>query len=178
MGSLTLALAGLGVTLLLLAGLALSYALSLRQRTGLPQGEIIYSDAGTWFAQQEMLYDEGLKLCGKPDYLIQQEDGAVIPVELKSSRAPQMPYESHIMQVAVYCALVERNYGQRPSHALIRYADRTFAVEYTAELEEDLLDVLADMREDLYGRDVPRSHDDWARCAACGVRGACSDRLG
>ena len=60
-------------------------------RSGLPQGNIIYTDVGAWFPNQDALYDAELKLVGKPDYLIEQESGDIIPVELKSGRAPQEP---------------------------------------------------------------------------------------
>jgi len=101
-----------------------------------------------------------------------------VPVELKSGRAPAEPWEAHIFQLAAYCLLVEENYGIRPSHGIIQYKNRAFAVDYTAELEEDFLDLLADMREDLYEVELDRDHNDWARCAKCGVRRDCTQRLG
>lgn len=168
---------GLGLTLALLAVVAILYATSLRRKSGLPTGSVIYSDSGTWFEQAEALFDDHLQLTGKPDYLVEQWDGSIIPVEVKSGHAPAAPHEGHILQLAAYCRLVDAHFGQRPSHGIIQYKDKAFAVDYTPELEEDLLDIIADMRRDLFRADVGRSHEDWQRCAHCGLRRNCYERL-
>ncbi|HIP71288.1 MAG TPA: Dna2/Cas4 domain-containing protein [Anaerolineae bacterium] len=168
----------LGVVVLLL-GVGLFLLLFSRRRqaeAGLPHGRIIYTDTATWFPNQSPLSDRNLKLTGKPDYLV-EEDGQIIPVEIKSGRAPQTPWEGHVMQLAAYCRLVWVNYDVRPDYGIIQYEDRAFAVAYTALLEEELLDVLTEMRQDMFAADVPRDHDDWARCSRCGVRLDCDQRL-
>ena len=159
-------------------GLALlRWANRLRGQSGLPTGDVIYTDQESWTTVAKPLVDNKLQLVGKPDYLVQTPEGEIIPVELKSSRAPAQPREGHIMQLAAYCALVESNYGERPSHGIIQYADGAFAVDYTAELEEELLDIMAEMRQDLLAADVDRSHRNGRLCAACGVREVCDQRL-
>lgn len=166
---------------LLLLALALGlwlWSRNLESRAGLPAGQLIYADGRHRFANNDVLIARDLKLTGKPDYLVQEANGMIVPVELKSSAAPQTPHDTHIFQLAAYCLLVEENYGIRPEYGIIQYRDQAFAVEYTPELEEDLLDLLADMREDLFAADVNRQHNDWARCARCGVRGQCVQRLG
>lgn len=170
----------LGVGLLLLA-LALGlwlWSRNLEEEAGLPDGQVIYTDAGTWFGNSEALVAQNLRLVGKPDYLVEEDDGMIVPVELKSSAAPTDPHEGHILQLAAYCLLVEENYGIRPTYGIIQYKDRAFAVDYTDDLEEDLLDLLADMRADLFAPEVDRDHNDWVRCTRCGVRGQCRQRLG
>ena len=67
-------------------------------------------------------------LTGKPDYVIKHDDGSLIPVEYKSAKAPNQPYESHIMQLAAYCALIESHFGTRPAYGIIRYSDRSFNI--------------------------------------------------
>ncbi len=101
-----------------------------------------------------------------------------VPVELKSKNAPKEPHEGHILQLAAYCLLVEENYGIRPDYGIIQYRDKAFAVNYTEDIEEDLLDLLADMQTDLMELEVDRDHNDWGRCSRCGVRARCSQRLG
>ncbi len=165
---------------LLLLGLALFFvfrAQQLQTKSGLPDGKIIYTDAEAWFPNSEPLYDTELKLVGKPDYLIEQDDGAIVPVELKSGMAPVQPHEGHVLQVAAYCWLVERNYGIRPYYGIIQYQDRAFAVDYTGDLEADLLDVLAEMRQDMFAHQVDRDHNQQAKCTHCGVRNQCDQRL-
>ncbi|HEX2697922.1 MAG TPA: Dna2/Cas4 domain-containing protein, partial [Anaerolineales bacterium] len=104
-------------------------------------------------------------------------EGKLIPVEVKSGRTPEAPYDSHIFQVAAYCLLVEKTYGKRPPYGIIHYPDRDFAVDYTPELESALLDELAEMKRDEVRTNVPRSHEDAARCRKCGFRKVCDQSL-
>jgi CRISPR-associated exonuclease Cas4 len=166
----------LGLALLLLAFIL--FWLSSRQRrgAGLPDGRVIYTDTRTWGAVEKPLYDTELALTGKPDYLIQQ-NGRIIPVEVKSGRTPEAPYDSHIFQVAAYCLLVEKTYGKRPPYGVIHYPKRNFAVDYTPELESALLDLLADIRVDEHRVEVHRSHEDKRRCLRCGFREVCDQNL-
>jgi CRISPR-associated exonuclease Cas4 len=152
--------------------------ISSRQRhaAGLPGGRVIYTDTRAWGKLEQPLFHAGLGLTGKPDYLVQQ-NGQIIPVEVKSGRAPEAPYDSHIFQLASYCLLVEKTYGKRPPYGIIHYNNRDFAVDYTEELESKLLDILADMKRDNHRDDVPRSHEQASRCARCGYRKICDQRL-
>jgi CRISPR-associated exonuclease Cas4 len=166
----------LALFLLLLAFLFFWQSSRQRRQAGLPGGRVIYTDTRGWGKLERPLYDQVLGLTGKPDYLIRQ-NGQVIPVEVKSGRAPEAPYDSHIYQLAAYCLLVERTYGVRPSHGIIHYPDRDFAVDYTSQLESSLLDILADMKRDQLRSQVDRSHDQAARCARCGFRNVCDQSL-
>jgi CRISPR-associated exonuclease Cas4 len=148
-----------------------------RKASGLPGGRIIYTDTRQWGAVEKPLYDPRLNLAGKPDYLVMQSDGQIIPVEVKTGRPPAVPYDSHIFQLAVYCLLVERTLGKRPSHGILHYPGRTFAIDYTPALESTLLDHLAEMRMQERRDSVDRSHEQAARCARCGYRSICDQRL-
>jgi CRISPR-associated exonuclease Cas4 len=163
-------------TLLIIAILILWQARRRQTAIGLPAGRVIYADMQAWRKVEEPLYDADLGLVGKPDYLVQQGE-QVIPVEVKSSRVTAAPYDAHIFQVAVYCLLVERHFGTRPSHAILHYPNRTFAVDYTKELEKALLKILDEVREKDRHKDVPRSHEAVARCNRCGFRAICNQRL-
>jgi CRISPR-associated exonuclease Cas4 len=79
--------------------------------------------------------------------------------------------------LAAYCALVEEVHTRRPPYGLIRYDDRTFAVSYTPELEEALVDTIEWMREDLAEGRADRNHDDPARCRACSYAAYCDQKL-
>lgn len=147
-----------------------------QKEAGLPGGRVIYTDTRGWGKLERPLYNDLLGLTGKPDYLV-QEKGQIIPVEVKSGRAPESPYDSHIYQLAAYCLLVEKSYGKRPPYGIIHYENRDFAVDYTPELESSLLDLLAEMRRDEMKREVERSHEQAARCARCGFKSACDQSL-
>lgn len=169
-----------GIAMLLLATLLWIRMSSVekRQKAGLPPGKVLYADNGIWHPQSAPLASPTLRLAGKPDYLVEQRDGMIVPVEIKSRAAPIEPHHSHVMQVAAYCLLVSEAYGIRPNHGIIQYRDRAFAVAYTPQLEEQLLDTLTDMRHDMSAFDVNRNHAQPQRCAACGMRNACDQRIG
>ncbi len=147
-----------------------------RKQAGLPGGRVVYTDTRAWGKLEKPLFDAMLGLTGKPDYLV-EHDGQLIPVEVKTGRTPEAPYDSHIYQVAAYCLLVQKTYGKRPAYGLIHYPRRDFAVDFTPELESALLEQLAEMRRDDVRRDVPRSHEEPMRCRACGFRKVCDQKL-
>ena len=167
----------LSLALILLA-LFLLWQSSRQQRdAGLPGGRVIYTDTRAWGAPLEQpLFNKELSLTGKPDYLVEQK-GQIIPVEVKSGRAPESPYDSHIYQLAAYCLLVEKTYGKRPPYGIIHYPSRSFAVDYPPALESSLLDLLADIRRDENRAEVNCSHAEPARCRRCGFRNVCDQKL-
>ncbi len=147
-----------------------------QKSAGLPGGRVIYTDTRGWGKVEKPLFHAALGLTGKPDYLI-EKNGQIIPVEVKSGRAPESPYDSHIFQLASYCLLVEKTYRKRPPYGIIHYENRDFAIEYTRELETALIELLADMRVDEVKKDVPRSHDQLSRCKRCGFQNVCDQKL-
>jgi len=147
-----------------------------QKAAGLPGGRIVYIDTHGWGKVEKPLFYSALELTGKPDYLI-EKNGQLIPVEVKSGRAPEAPYDSHIFQLASYCLLVEKTYGKRPPYGIIHYENRDFAVDYTRELESALIELIADMREDDVRGNNARSHEQASRCKRCGYREVCEQRL-
>ena len=156
--ALALILMGIAVLMLLLGRRQLRMA-------RLPSAHIAYSDTGIGAEVLAPISSNRYRLTGKPDYLIQTSSG-LIPVELKSRPAPRSgdPFESHRMQVAVYCLLVEETYGMRVPFAEIQHLDRAIRVPYTPELRERLLQIVSEMRK-REGADLPRNHRKPARCA-------------
>jgi CRISPR-associated exonuclease Cas4 len=165
-----------GIALLAIALIFFWQSARKQRSAGLPGGRVIYTDTHAWGPVEKPLYDRGLGLTGKPDYLV-EKNGQIIPVEVKSGRAPDAPYDSHIYQLAAYCILVERSLGSRPPYGIIHYEDRDFAVDYTHDLENAVLDVLAEMRRDERREAVNRSHAVPARCAKCGYRNVCDEKI-
>jgi CRISPR-associated exonuclease Cas4 len=164
------------LTLLFLALLFFWQSDRQRKAAGLPGGRIIYTDTRGWGKVEKPFFYAALDLTGKPDYLI-EKNGQIIPVEVKSGRAPDAPYDSHIYQLASYCLLVEKTYAKRPPYGIIHYQDRDFAVDYTPELEQSLLELLTEMKRDDFRKDVARSHEQTSRCKRCGFREVCDQRL-
>jgi CRISPR-associated exonuclease Cas4 len=167
------------VALLLLAVGIILLAVSrrFRRKSGVPQGEVVYEDASG--QAEEPFMSKRLLMAGKPDYLIKDRNGDLIPVEVKSSNAPRAgrPYESHLMQLAAYFLLLE-DVLQRPvPYGLIRYRNRTLRVANSDELRTRLMDVIAQMRRFMAREVARRNHNRPQRCSRCSVSHACDERL-
>lgn len=168
----------LALVLLIAGGLAWWLARRLRAASGLPAGRLLSADTSRWLPTSQPLFSRSHRLTGKPDYVLRERD-RLIPIELKAARAPAGgPHAGHVLQLAAYCLLLAEREGQRPPYGIIQYADAAFRVDNSPGLERRLLDTLEKLRRDLARQRPPRrSHADPARCAACGYRHACDERL-
>ena len=166
----------IGLAVLLIAFVMFFISGQQRRASGLPGGRVIYTDTRAWGVVEKPLFDRDLGLTGKPDYLVEQ-NGHIVPVEVKTGKTPEAPYDSHIFQLAAYCLLVHHTTGKRPPYGIIHYPTRDFAVDYTADLENALLDLIADIHINEHHNEVDRSHEDAHRCRRCGFRDACDQRL-
>ncbi|MDQ3816942.1 MAG: CRISPR-associated protein Cas4 [Acidobacteriota bacterium] len=179
------------VILLLVALLSVVVARKAESSSGLPAGQLIYSDTGhpTGRVASLITNEQGVKqerplvsarygLTGRPDYLVRTSDG-VVPVEAKSTRCPPngRAYASHVMQLAAYCLLVEDSLGASVPYGIIRYADEEVLVEYSTRLRDELIALLEEMKGARLARDVHRSHRDARRCARCSMREICEEAL-
>ncbi len=175
--------------LILLGGLGLLWLARRAQRsTGLPAGQVVYSDTGAEQAVLEPLVSHRYGLVGKPDYLVEVTGSAagvtghgsgrgaqriVVPLEVKSRRQPRTPDEGHLLQLATYCLLVEDVYGVRPPHGYLRYADATLTIPFSPQLRQAVIDAAAAIRKARTEANVRRSHHDAERCARCGYSESC-----
>jgi CRISPR-associated exonuclease Cas4 len=144
--------------------------------TGLPRARVLAQDTERGRPVDAPLVSHRHRLVGRPDYLL-EHGGAVIPVEVKPGRQAAEPYQGDLLQVWAYCLLVEETYGHAPPHGLLRYADQTWLVPWDPTACAAVLAALDDLAADAASPDVPRSHQQPARCAGCGVRAECDERL-
>ena len=166
----------IALVLLLLAIILFWQSGRQKRQAGLPGGRVIYTDTRGWGEVEKPLYAPDVGLTGKPDYLV-EKNGAIIPVEVKSGRAPSAPYDSHIYQLAAYCYLAHVTYGKRPPYGILKYANRAYAIDYTPELETSLKALLVEMRQCEKMKEVDRSHESVIRCQRCGYRSICNQKL-
>lgn len=166
----------LALILLFFGWLALVRSRQLHQESGLPAGRLVYADNADWQPNPQPLYAKAYHLSGKPDYLIETDEG-IIPVEVKSTSAPKIPYLGHLLQLAAYCLLVEATTGRTPPHGLLKYADALYEVDFTPELRRELLETMAAMRQARLAKNVGRSHQQPGRCAACGLAYRCDEAI-
>jgi CRISPR-associated exonuclease Cas4 len=162
--------------LLVCAVVLLVLALRLRRATGVPWARIQAADTGGWRRTESPLISQRYGLVGKPDYVLETR-GGLIPIEVKPGRQAVEPYESDLMQLAAYCLLIEDTTGRAPRYGLLRYAQHTFQMPYTAALRSELLALIEEMRKQRTAQDVERSHESSARCRGCGFYSVCDDRL-
>lgn len=156
------------------------FQLARRQResTGIPtSARIVYADTGSWKLLERPLFSRRIGLTGKPDYIL-EDNGAVIPVEVKPNRQSPSPREADVMQLAAYAMLVEDTFHASPPYGLLKYRDDVFRIDFTDELRERLWEIMDGMRQTLEANDVPRSHAEEWRCRGCGYRDRCGQVLG
>lgn len=166
----------LGLVLALLAWLAWQHSRRQRERLGLPRGRIVSADTGGWQACPRPLYSARYRLAGKPDYLL-QVGRALVPVEVKPGRRATQPYPSDVLQLGAYLLLVEEETGRRPPYGLLRYAEDTFEIPYTAALRRRTIETLQEMQRLRHARRVAPQHSDPRRCRYCGYREHCDEAL-
>ena len=140
---------------------------------GLVEGELMYSDLDK---PGDTLRSEKYDLSGRPDYIV-RKDAEYIPVEVKTGRTPDTPHDSHIMQLGVYCILVEEKYGIRPTRGVLQYPERTFEVPFTNEFRDRVLETTLKMRWAEMTGAAHRTHNQPGKCRGCSRREACAERL-
>lgn len=163
--------------LLLAAAWMMWHAHGFQRAGGLPPGKIVYEDVSHLARVPLTAPRHGLR--GKPDYLLQTETEALIPVEVKSGTAPPsgQPHDGHVLQLAAYFLLIEEALDETAPYGLIRYRNRSLRVKNAPQLRARLLSTLRRMRSQLAADEVRRNHTQAGRCARCSVAHACDERL-
>jgi CRISPR-associated exonuclease Cas4 len=149
-------------------------AARLIRRAGIT-GRIVASD-GPVSRPSRVMRSARHGLSGKPDYII-EENGVVVPVELKPSRRSRTPWLRDVVQLAAYCLLLEEIEPRFGGYGYLRYADRSFRIAFTDSLRAELLKTIDALRDDLAARDVDPNHADPRRCARCALREPCGRAL-
>ncbi|MGQ0714615.1 MAG: CRISPR-associated protein Cas4 [Gemmatimonadaceae bacterium] len=140
------------------------------RRSGI-RGRVVASDSVV-ARPSRVLRSARYGISGKPDYLV-QEHGRIAPVELKPARESDSPWLRDIVQLAAYCLLLEETEPRFAGYGYLRYAHRTFRIDFTERVRNELLRTIAGMRADLAARDVPPNHRDPRRCAGCMLVSVC-----
>ena len=181
MSSIRIALALVAVLAALLAVAVLIFATRAHRTTGFMvagprEGGIIASDTG--ILAPILLRDAVLGIRGKPDYILQDRDRRLLPVEVKPTRRSTRLHDSDRVQLAAYLIALRGEVGNRAApFGFVRYASRTFDVFLTSELEQEVRRIVHAIR---LGRRLPkigRNHSSAARCAQCAVRVHCDEAL-
>ena len=161
------------IALMLLFGMLYRRALD---RIGFDPDEVEYADAD---GQGRLLYSAQYGLQGKPDYLLRGARHEIIPVEIKLGKCPPsgQPHDSHLMQLAAYCLLVEDVTGATVRQGRIRYRDAEIEIDYDDDLRDSVLELLEEMRLDKEGDAPHREHSSPRKCERCGYADICDESL-
>ena len=152
------------LTLVLAAIVLGAVSVMLLRRSGL-RGRVVASDSVV-SRPSRVLRSARHGIVGKPDYLI-EERGHIVPVELKPSRQSDSPWLRDVVQLAAYCLLLEETEPRFAGYGYLRYAHRTFRIDFTDRVRGELLRTIAEMRADLTADEVLPNHHDPRRCARC-----------
>ena len=142
---------------------------SERAQVGLSGGSIDVTDDSAERAPTLRSRRHGL--VGRPDQLV-RVGNALIPVEQKPTA--RRLHQSHILQVAAQCLLVQEVYRIRPPYGIVVLAGGSrHQVEFSPALELRLLDSMARMRAMLDATAPPEPLWVERKCRACAFRHTC-----
>lgn len=142
---------------------------SERAQVGLSSGTIEMTDDSV--ERTPTLRSRRYGLVGRPDQLV-RVGNALIPVEQKP-KARRL-HQSHILQVAAQCLLVQEVYNIRPPYGIVVLAGGSrHKVEFSPALELRLVDTMARMRAMLDATAPPEPFWAEGKCRACALRHTC-----
>jgi CRISPR-associated exonuclease Cas4 len=120
------------------------------------------------------LVSEQLGLAGRPDEVWRLPDGRLVPVEIKSRRAPATgTFASHRVQVEAYCLLIEATTGRSPPYGVVTYAGgESRKVAWEARARTEVMGLLVSARGPYRGEADPSPR----KCAGCRWRTGCDAR--
>lgn len=167
------------IALVLLIGASVALFMSQTQRDGAERarerskvrGHIAYIGE---IGSAPVLRSEEHGLTGRPDYILEIE-GGLVPVEVKTGRVPRGPLFSHVIQLAAYCLLLEKE--GVVTHGILRYGDVEHIVAFDDNLRSLLMKKMDEMRAAMASGEVHRDHDRPGKCRSCSRREACPERL-
>jgi len=167
----------LGILLMIGAVVLIAYATRIRftvrekkKSFGIPDGMILYSDLNVPAAP---LFSKRSRLAGKPDYIVQKEKQC-IPVEVKSGGGTH-PHQSHVLQLAAYCQLLEDTSGMFVPEGILVYNNVPYTIAFDPKLRFELESVMKSMRASLRNGVIKRNHQEPGRCRHCSMKRYCTD---
>jgi len=115
-------------------------------------------------------------IAGKPDYVVEKK-GLKIPVELKTGYS-NSPKNNHIYQLAVYCHLLEENYGTFVPYGVLVYNNSCeYKIPFNPRVRFELEKIIKDMRYSIKTKNISRNHNDDKKCINCSMRKYCNNKI-
>jgi len=128
---------------------------------------LIYQDG----KGSKLLHSEKYNLRGKPDFIFKSiVTGRLVPIELKSGKAAEMPRHGDIMQLAAYFLIIEDTMERRPKKGYLRYKDAMFKIKNTARLRKAVTTIMNEMRQMLVTGEGA-ANPSFVNCRYCAANG-------
>lgn len=97
---------------------------------------------------------------------------------MKPTRKSARLYHSDRLQLAAYILALRGTHGDTAADfGFVRYAERSFRVPLTRDLEGEVRRVVVTIRAGRSLPALPRSHNSAARCRNCAMRAHCDSPL-
>lgn len=139
-------------------------------------GKIVYSDAD---GNAPLLASARYQLCGKPDWVVLERwRRRLIPIEKKTRKYTGKVYPGEVLQLTVYCLILEDMTGRAVTLGRLLYTNRCIDIKITKALREELERVLREIRSAVRStQDQQRSHDVACKCGSCDFARRCPESL-
>lgn len=121
------------------------------------------------------LESQELGIRGKIDKIEFHED-RIVPVELKTGQSSRTgPWNDHIIQVAAYCMLLEKEHNQKVSHGLIIYYNPRIVhnVSINPFMVDEVLSLIGEVNSMLKQDSPPPLAENPNKCSICGLKDTC-----
>ncbi|QLH75320.1 MAG: CRISPR-associated protein Cas4 [Methanomassiliicoccales archaeon] len=157
--------------------MALHMSLSSKRESEIRKGQNHLSATVCYIGtdSSELLRSDKYGLTGRPDYIL-EENGELVPVEMKSGRRPKGPLFSHIVQLAAYC-LILTDQGKKVSRGILKYGEHEVEIDFDDGLKEIVVSKLDEMRMVASSGEAHRNHNRPGKCNSCSRREDCPERL-
>ncbi|MCK4669702.1 MAG: CRISPR-associated protein Cas4 [Nanoarchaeota archaeon] len=116
-----------------------------------------------------------LGLKGKIDR-IERYDEKIIPVELKTGRAPKDGvWEGHLIQIGAYMMLLEEQFGKAVTEGIVEYLNEKVkrGVKMNPFLKEDIFKLREKVKELMNSDKLPPITENKNKCKICGLYEEC-----
>jgi len=159
--------------------IALFVSLSSQKESEIRKGEAHTRAKITYIGTDSsgLLRSEKFGLSGRPDYIL-QENGEVVPVEMKSGRMPKGPLFSHIVQLAAYCLILSEDPNNKVTRGILKYGTQEFDIDFDEGLKALVMCKLVEMRDALDKGEAHRNHNRPGKCRSCSRRDECPEKIG
>lgn len=121
------------------------------------------------------LESQELGLRGKIDK-IEYHESHILPVELKTGKASnQGPWKDHMVQLAAYCLLLEKEHNQKVSKgSIIYYNPRTVhEISINPFMVDEVISLIKEVNSAISSQVIPKIQDNPNKCNICGLKPIC-----